>query len=52
MEQIMNKLEAELWNSSLCESPRCLLGLLARGGYGGGDISTAEGQSGVPYLIP
>lgn len=51
MEQIMNKLRAELWNSSLCEPPRCLLGLLARGGYGGGDISTAEGQSGVPYLI-
>lgn len=48
MEQIMNKLEAELWNSFLCEPPRCLLGLLARGGYGGGERLNSRRSVGGP----
>lgn len=52
MEQIMNKLEAELWNSSLCEPPRCLLGLLARGGTGVGTSQQQKVSRGSPTSYP
>lgn len=50
----------KLWTSSerscgilpFVSLPRSLLGLLARGGRGGGDISTVEGQPGSPTSYP
>lgn len=52
MEQIMNKLRAELWNSSLCEPPSQSAGTAGpRGTRGWGHLNSRR-PARVPYLIP
>lgn len=50
MEQIMNKLGAELWNSSLCEHPWLSAGTAGRRGTRGWGYLNSRRPARVPYF--